>query len=118
MWCHLVFLMPVLGLALFWIFPWPLALPVYLVLLALSSAIYVVTFRAMRLPVSTGAEGMVGARGQVVNAIQSRGTVRIHNELWTAEADQSLPVGTSVRVIEVQGLVLHVARESKNGLSH
>lgn len=54
---------------------------------------------------------MIGVRGQVLRAIESRGTVRIHNELWTAEADQSLPVGTPVRVVSVKDLVLHVAPE-------
>ncbi len=116
MWCHLVFLTPLFGLILFWVFPWPIAVGLYLVLLVVSSAVYVVTYRAMRLPVTTGATGMIGLRGQVVRAIESRGTVRIYNELWTAIADQPLPVGTSVRVIAVQGLVLHVAPEPNSEL--
>lgn len=118
MWCHLVFLAPVFGLILFWIFPWPIATVLYGGLLVVSGAVYVVTYRAMRLPVTTGAEGMIGVRGQVVRAIESRGTVRIHNELWTAEAGQPLPVGTSVRVVSVTGLILHVAPEPGHGLRH
>lgn len=42
----------------------------------------------------------------------------IHNELWIAESDQSLPVGTSVRVVSVKDLVLHVAPEPSDGLGH
>lgn len=68
MWCHLVFLTPLFGLILFWVFPWPIAVGLYF------------------------------------------------NELWTAIADQPLPVGTSVRVIAVQGLVLYVAPEPNSEL--
>lgn len=57
MWCHLVFLTPVLGLILFWIFPWPIAAVLYAGLLVVSGAIYVVTYRAMRLPITTGLKG-------------------------------------------------------------
>ncbi len=109
MWCHLVFLMPVLGLVLFWIFPWPLASVLYLVLLGVSWLLYVASYRALRVPVTTGAEGMIGTRGRVVGDIRSRGTVRVFNELWTAEADEHIPADTPVRVIGVKGLVLRVA---------
>lgn len=112
MWCHLVFLMPVLGLVLFWIFPWPLASVLYLVLLGVSWLLYVASYRALRLPVTTGLEGMMGARGRVVGDIRSRGTVRIFNELWTAEADESIRADTPVRVIEVKGLVLRVVPDA------
>lgn len=115
MWCHLVFLMPVLGLAVFWIFPWPLASVLYLALLGLSSVFYVASYRAMRLPVTTGAEGMIGVRGRVVGDIRSRGTVRVFNELWTAEASEPIPAETPVRVIGVKGLVLRVAVDAALG---
>lgn len=109
MWCHLVFLMPVLGLVLFWIFPWPLASALYVALLGVSWGFYVAIYRAMRLPVTTGLEGMIGVTGTVVKDIRSLGTVRIFNELWTAEADEPILAGTPVRVIELKGLVLRVA---------
>lgn len=109
MWCHLVFLLPVLGLVLFWIFPWPLASAFYLALLGVSLVFYVASYRALRLRVTTGAEGMIGARGRVVGDIRSRGTVRVFNELWTAEANETIPADTPVRVIGVKGLVLRVA---------
>lgn len=115
MWCHLVFLTPVLGLVLFWIFPGPVALGLYLVLLVVSGAIYVATYRAMRLPVTTGAEGMIGARGRIVVDIRSRGTVRVLNELWTAEANEAIPADTPVRVIGVRGLVLQVGVDAVPG---
>ena len=115
MWCHLIFLTPVLGLVLFWIFPWPLASVLYLALLGASWVLYVASYRALRLPVTTGSEGMIGTRGRTVGDIRSRGTVRIFNELWTAEANEPIPTNTPVRVIEVKGLVLRVAPDPVAG---
>jgi membrane-bound serine protease (ClpP class) len=57
---------------------------------------------------STGREQMVGEIGEVTEAIEGRGMVRVHGELWSAVARQSVPLGAHVRVSQVQGLTLRV----------
>ena len=108
MWCHLLFAMPVIGLLLFWVLPWPVALPTYLVVVGLTTLILVPTFRTMRGRITTGAEGMVGAEGVVVREIRSEGTVRVRGELWTARARAPIAAGETVRVVALDGLRLLV----------
>lgn len=68
MWCHVLLIMPLLGLGLFALLPWPVALPSYLVLVAVSLALYVKVIQAMRQPVRTGREAMLGAVVTVTRA--------------------------------------------------
>lgn len=112
--CHLLFAMPVIGLLLFWILPWTVALPTYLILLGVTALILIPTFRAMRGPVTTGQEGMIGGEGVVVREIRSEGVVRVRGELWAARASQPIPEGDAVRVVALQGLVLLVERAARS----
>jgi membrane-bound serine protease (ClpP class) len=66
--------------------------------------------RAGRLPVTTGAAGMTGRRGTVVERIVDLGRVRIGDEVWNASSASVLEVGTEVEVVSVSGLRLSVRR--------
>jgi membrane-bound serine protease (ClpP class) len=57
---------------------------------------------------SVGVEGLVGELGEVREAIDGRGMVFVHGELWRATALQKIPAGARVRVVKVEGLTLHV----------
>lgn len=57
---------------------------------------------------SVGVEGLVGEFGEVREAIDGRGMVFVHGELWRATALQKIPEGARVRVVKVEGLTLHV----------
>lgn len=61
--CHILLSMPVLALAVFWVRPLATALPIYLVILVLSTWLYVPTLRAMHAPVQLGREGMLHELG-------------------------------------------------------
>jgi len=50
--CHLVLLLPLFGLTVFWLWPPAVAIPVYLVVLAVSAGVYYLTLVAMRLSTS------------------------------------------------------------------
>lgn len=66
--------------------------------------------RTQRRPAALGSEGLVGERGEVREAVAPGrpGKVFVHGEYWTAMADRDLPVGTTVEVVRVEGLRLHV----------
>ncbi len=55
MWCHLPLALPVLGLVLFLVLPWPVAAPLYGVVVIASVLVYRLLLQALRLPVKTGA---------------------------------------------------------------
>lgn len=58
--------------------------------------------------VRTGAEGLVGARGEVLSACRPEGQVRVHGELWRARAERPVEEGERVCVLAVDGLTLRV----------
>jgi membrane-bound ClpP family serine protease len=105
-------MMPILALPLFWLFDFSVALPLYLVILALSGIVMLITMQSLRQPISSGIEGMRGEVAEVVEAIRSRGRVRYHNELWYAAAREPLEVGETVRIVGNKGLCLLVEKLS------
>jgi membrane protein implicated in regulation of membrane protease activity len=60
-----------------------------------------------RYRVQTGAEGMVGERGEVIGP----GRVRVRGEIWSASGEGPLETGAQVRVAAVDGLTLRVEPE-------
>ncbi|MEM7676189.1 MAG: nodulation protein NfeD [Myxococcota bacterium] len=60
---------------------------------------------------STGQEGMVGATGRVLKAVDGHGgQVFVAGEYWQATSTQPLEEGAAVRVVAVDGLRLKVRR--------
>jgi len=94
------------------------ALRVSLELIALVSAfsLLVVGFlvymslRARRAPVRTGMEGMIHEIGIVRSALDPRGKVFVHGELWDAVAEEPVAAGERVEVVAVRNLTLAVRR--------
>ena len=57
-----------------------------------------------------GVETLVGAEAEVVTPCRPRGQVRVAGELWQASCAEGANPGEQVRVVEVRGLELVVAR--------
>jgi len=59
---------------------------------------------------ATGKEELIGSEGVVVKPLQSgaEGLVRVHGELWQAEASEPVQEGKTVRIVRVEGLRLYV----------
>ena len=66
--------------------------------------------RSRKWKAATGREELIGSQGVVVKLLQSgaEGLVRVHGELWQAEAAEPVQEGKTVRVVRVEGLKLHV----------
>ncbi len=64
--------------------------------------------RARWRPVVTGGEALIGAEGEAVSWDGEEGRVRVEGEIWRARAGSPLKVGTHVRVLKRDGLVLLV----------
>jgi membrane-bound serine protease (ClpP class) len=63
-----------------------------------------------RYPVTTGAEGLVGERADVIVRCAPLGRVRLRGEIWNARSEEPVESGEEVRVEAVEGLTLVVAR--------
>jgi len=75
--------------------------------LMIAGIVYLST-RAMRRPVVTGAQAMVGASAEVVADFTGKGRVRYGGELWNARSDRALRAGELARIVKVEGLTLWV----------
>jgi membrane-bound serine protease (ClpP class) len=75
---------------------------------ALIFAIVGAALRARARPPATGSEQLIGSRGEVVEWNGERGSIRIHGEIWTARASQSLHPRDRVHVVGREGLTLIV----------
>jgi membrane-bound serine protease (ClpP class) len=80
------------------------AIAVFLVRLALA---------AQRRPAVTGAEGLLSETGEALTPItpQASGRVRLHGEIWNANASEPIASGDRVKVTHVDGLTLTVRKE-------
>ena len=61
-----------------------------------------------RYRVTTGVEGLLGERGEVVEALDPDGRVRVRGELWAARSSEPAIAGRRVRITAVDGLTLEV----------
>lgn len=66
--------------------------------------------RAQRAPAVTGTAGMLEERGLALSSISPGGIgrVRAHGEIWTATSAEPITEGDTVRITDVQGLLLTV----------
>lgn len=107
MWCHVLLLLPVAGLALFFVLPWPVALGIDVFLAAIAAGIAVPAIRALRQPIVTGREALVGRIAEAASDVEREGFVRYGGELWAATANGvRIARGTRVRIRGVEGLKL------------
>jgi membrane-bound serine protease (ClpP class) len=87
--------------------PWNVIVVCVAALIEVGEVFFWIRF-LRRYRVQTGAEGLIGERGEVIGP----GRVRVHGEIWTAAATGSLEPGDSVRVAGVEGLTLRVEPEA------
>ncbi len=71
--------------------------------------------RIRTMPAQVGVETMIGQRAVARSLLNPNGFVVMDGEIWSAEADEPIPLGESVVVTEVQGLKLKVKRSPQEG---
>lgn len=108
--CHLLLLLPVLALPVFWFLPMPIAAPAYAAVLIVSGWVYVLALRAMRRPVQTGLEALVHHTGEVIGQDEGVVQVRLGSEIWNAESKDELRAGDCIEVVSIEGLRLKIRR--------
>jgi len=69
--------------------------------------------RAHKRKVTTGNKGLVGEEGVARTALNPKGDVFIHGEIWKAEADQPIKKGERIIVTGVEHLTLKVSKKSE-----
>jgi membrane-bound ClpP family serine protease len=82
---------------------------------AVAAVLVVPAIAYRRAPLSTlvGTQALVGASGTALSALAPSGRVRVNNETWTAQSlSGSLPAGSPVHVVRVEGVRLVVWSEA------
>ncbi|MDA8107950.1 MAG: hypothetical protein M0015_04880 [Betaproteobacteria bacterium] len=109
--CHLVLLLPLLALPVFWLLPPAVAVPLYAVALAIALATYVLALKTMRLPRLNGADGLIGRVGRVVRVDRRGVTLQVGGEYWGAETGgAAFELGEQALVTGMDRLRLEIAR--------
>jgi membrane-bound serine protease (ClpP class) len=95
--------------------PWPEARIHFTTALSVALPLAIITVILLRLAVQayrrkteTGEPGMIGALGTVQVDLDPQGKVFVHGEIWSARSVQTIPAGSRVKVLEVDGLTLVV----------
>jgi len=113
--CHLLLLLPVLALPVFWVLPLGIALPVYTAAAGIALAVYALALKAWRTPVVNGTQVLLGATGRVVRVGKRETTLWVGSELWSADVDGvPLALGDEAVVVAVDRLRLTV-RNARSG---
>jgi membrane-bound serine protease (ClpP class) len=63
-----------------------------------------------------GASGLIGQVGRARSRLAPEGQVTVQGEIWSAVADsEPIDEGAPVRIVDVQGLTLRVAKAGNPG---
>ena len=87
--------------------PWGAIAIVVGTVIEVAEAVFWIKLSRRRQPV-TGAEGLIGARGLVMEPCRPEGYVRVKGELWRARCEEGADPGETVRVRTLDGLTLIV----------
>ncbi len=99
--CHVVFLLPLLAVAVFLFLPPAQAAFVSVPLFLIFFWLAWVLWKDLKRPISTGIEGLVGSRAQVVSKTKYGAKVSLKGELWDAVSRDDLNVGEAVKSDEI-----------------
>jgi membrane-bound serine protease (ClpP class) len=112
---QLLLLLPLVSLVLFLFLPWQAALPLYVIILVGSLAIYRKIIQALRRQPIIGKRAMTGDRAVVISAKGGEVEVDYQGEIWRAISSQPLHEGDQVIIMGVDGLILRVRSHPSNG---
>src|SRR5512143_2127485 len=94
--------------------PWTLIIPLAAASALFSFFVASMALRARRRPVVTGAEELIGARGEILDDMEHEGWARIHSEQWRVRSSVPLKRGNAVRVRARHDLILDVEPDKEN----
>jgi membrane protein implicated in regulation of membrane protease activity len=108
--CHLLLVLPLLALPVWWLLPLRPAAEIYGVIVVVSGAMYYVALRMMHTPRAMDPDLIIGTRGRVVTNDHGRLQVQLKGEIWYARGASDLGTGETVEVTSRDGLTLGVSR--------
>jgi membrane-bound serine protease (ClpP class) len=105
---HLLLLVVLFGWIVFLFLSWQIALPLYVMGIVISLAIYWKIILAQRRRPIIGKRAMIGDQAVVVNLKEGEAEVDYRGEIWRAVSSQPLHIDQNVIIEGVEGLILKV----------
>ena len=105
---HLLLLVVLFGWILFLFLTWQIALPLYVMAVIISLAIYWKIIEAQRRTPVMGKRAMIGDPAMVVSMKEGEVEVDYQGEIWRAVSSQPLHIDQKVIIEGVEGLILRV----------
>jgi membrane-bound serine protease (ClpP class) len=105
---HLLLLFVLLGWILFLFLSWQIALPLYVIGIIISLAVYWKIILSQRRRPIIGKRAMIGDQAVVVDLKEGEAEVDYKGEIWRAVSSQPLQAGQKVMIEGVEGLILRV----------
>lgn len=105
---HLLLLVVLFGWILFLFLSWEVALPLYVIGVIISLAVYWKIILAQRRQPIIGKRAMIGGQAVVVRAQSDQIEVDYQGESWRPISSQPLQAGQKVMIEAVEGLILRV----------
>ncbi len=105
---HSLLWLPLLGLGLFFVWPWQVALPLYVPMVLLYLFAGWKGRRALLKSPVIGRRAMIGGLAEVVDGEGREVEVEYQGELWHAVSPEPLRRGQHVTIRRVEGLTLRV----------
>ena len=92
------------------------SIPLIVTFAVLSAAFFLLILgmvvKARQRPVVSGMEQIVHSTGTVMDDFEQEGWARIHGEQWKVRSNTPLKRGEKIRVVAMDGLILHVEPDS------
>jgi len=88
---------------------WTIVTVVVIVVVIVALTAYYFVAEGKEKPVS-GRLAIVGEIGEARNDLNPEGRVLVHGEWWNARANENIPEGTKIRVLEADKMLLKVER--------
>jgi len=107
-----------LVLLILWSLKIPISLPVIIFLVLLFIVTVFIMHRlvipALHKKVTTGSEGMIGLKGDVIEPLAPDGVIRVSGEYWKARSvDENIAVGQQVEIVGLDGFILKVKHKMR-----
>ncbi len=93
---------------------WSVIIPAALVTAGFFAFAVGMGIRAQRRKPTTGIEGIIGATGETLSALNPDGQVRVHGEIWRATSEEGkIAAGMPIVVTGVENLTLRVRKSAQ-----
>ena len=89
---------------------WRVLIPTVVMVSGFFVVIAGLVFRSQMSKPLTGEKGLIGEIGVTKSRLEPEGKVFVHGEIWNAVAPETIDVGTRVRVVAVERLVVTVEK--------